>query len=177
MSKITYDNKSYINLNSGVPNVNKVTDADMNEIKSVVNDNYDEEKNDIASFFYENGDEIEFGGTTSNEVLIMPGYITSSSTTLFVTLNTPKRLDNITSVAIDSLEVEGRSQYGYLNNQSGYNEYVNEADYTISANVVAPNTITIKIVKSSAWTYGSNNTTITNNTLVTIDGYVKLTLS
>lgn len=42
MAKITYDDKSYLNQNGSVPNVNKINDSDMNEIKQVVNDNYDE---------------------------------------------------------------------------------------------------------------------------------------
>ena len=41
MAKITYDNKSYLNQNGSIPNVNKVNDTDMNEIKTVVNTNYD----------------------------------------------------------------------------------------------------------------------------------------
>ena len=36
---IAYDDKSYLNQNANIPNVNKVTDSDMNEIKSVVNNN------------------------------------------------------------------------------------------------------------------------------------------
>lgn len=40
MAKITYDNKSNIST-STAPVQNKVTDDDMNEIKSVVNSNYD----------------------------------------------------------------------------------------------------------------------------------------
>lgn len=36
---ITYANKSYINQNAGVAATNKVQDTDMNEIKSVVNNN------------------------------------------------------------------------------------------------------------------------------------------
>lgn len=42
MSKITYTNKVAINENADIPNVNKVTDNDMNEIKTVVNNNADE---------------------------------------------------------------------------------------------------------------------------------------
>lgn len=38
LSKITYDNKVSLNPQPGVAEVNKVTDANMNEIKSVVND-------------------------------------------------------------------------------------------------------------------------------------------
>ena len=36
---ITYENKIFLNENSDIPNENKVTDNDMNEIKSVVNTN------------------------------------------------------------------------------------------------------------------------------------------
>lgn len=38
---ITYDDKVYINENADIPAINKVTDDDMNEIKSVVNSNAD----------------------------------------------------------------------------------------------------------------------------------------
>lgn len=36
---ITYDDKAYLNQNPSIANINKVTDNDMNEIKSVVNNN------------------------------------------------------------------------------------------------------------------------------------------
>lgn len=42
MATITYSNKSFLNQNPSVPNVNKVTDNDMNEIKTTVNTNYNE---------------------------------------------------------------------------------------------------------------------------------------
>ena len=41
MGKITYENKVAINENAEIPNINKVTDNDMNEIKTVVNNNDD----------------------------------------------------------------------------------------------------------------------------------------
>lgn len=41
MSKITYTNKVALNENADIPNINKVTDDDMNEIKTVVNNNDD----------------------------------------------------------------------------------------------------------------------------------------
>lgn len=40
--KLTYANKVALNENADIPNVNKVTDDDMNEIKTVVNNNDDE---------------------------------------------------------------------------------------------------------------------------------------
>lgn len=42
MAMITYDNKSTLNEQPSVANVNKVTSGDMNEIKQVVNTNYGE---------------------------------------------------------------------------------------------------------------------------------------
>lgn len=36
---ITYSNKSNLNVNSQVPDINKINDTDMNQIKSVVNNN------------------------------------------------------------------------------------------------------------------------------------------
>lgn len=41
MAKITYADKSYIEQNPSIPVTNKVCDTDMNEIKSVVNNNDD----------------------------------------------------------------------------------------------------------------------------------------
>ena len=43
--KITYTDKEYLDINSDVPDKNKVTDDDLNEIKNVVNTNYDEAGN------------------------------------------------------------------------------------------------------------------------------------
>lgn len=39
MAQINYTNKSFLNRNADIPDFNKVTDNDMNEIKSVVNEN------------------------------------------------------------------------------------------------------------------------------------------
>ena len=44
MAQITYENKVKINDNPSIPDINKVTDADMNEIKNVVNTNYNEQE-------------------------------------------------------------------------------------------------------------------------------------
>lgn len=41
MAKITYNNKVALNPQPSIADINKVTDADMNEIKTSVNDAYD----------------------------------------------------------------------------------------------------------------------------------------
>ena len=45
IQNITYDNKTALNQNNDIPNINKVTASDMNEIKSVVNNNATELSN------------------------------------------------------------------------------------------------------------------------------------
>ncbi len=169
--QITYNNKSFLNQNPSIPNANKVTDDDMNEIKNVVNANYLEEKSDIANLYYEPGDEIEIGGVSATELHVTNGYISSSTQSVFVTLNTPKRLDNINSIAVNNLNVEARGVQGYLNSTSGYIEYTELSDYTITAWVSSPKSITLRLQKSSAFTNA------TNNTPVSLDGYFKFTLS
>lgn len=59
MAQITYDDKSAINVNSSVPNVNKVNASDMNEIKSVVNANW----NALADYVKEIGSTTVSGVT------------------------------------------------------------------------------------------------------------------
>lgn len=39
--RITYEDKQYVNEQPDIPNMNKVTDNDMNEIKNVINSNLD----------------------------------------------------------------------------------------------------------------------------------------
>ena len=64
---ITYDNKSYLNQNANIPNVNKVTDSDMNEIKTVVNNNASE----LTGLANQFGDYIvEEGGDFSTNLYI-----------------------------------------------------------------------------------------------------------
>lgn len=51
---ITYDDKSYLNQNSDIADVNKVNDSDMNEIKSVVNNNATELTNITGQILWTN---------------------------------------------------------------------------------------------------------------------------
>lgn len=68
MAQITYENKVKINDNPNIPNINKVTDDDMNEIKQVVNENYQELTNlitnDTGYVKYADGTLICYGKTT-----------------------------------------------------------------------------------------------------------------
>lgn len=88
--QITYQNKEYLNQNPSIPAINKVTDDDMNEIKTVVN------TNDID---------------TQNAINHINEYITaspSSDVTLTTTNATKLSLDTSTSVG-SSLSLDNGS--------------------------------------------------------------------
>lgn len=168
MAKITYDNKSNLNLNANVPNVNKVTDNDMNEIKSVVNSNFDEGKDDI---FYKTNDTLELGSTDPNNDYILPAYISAGAKEIYALIVTPKRLNNINSIVVNNATLKGRGASGYLNNSGDYLDYVQDSAYNVSAQTSSDNTILIRIVKSTAFT------NITNNTPLILDGYISFTFN
>lgn len=61
---ITYDDKQYLNQNSEIADVNKINDTDMNEIKTVVNNNATELTNVI------NAEEYSTNEVQTNKVWI-----------------------------------------------------------------------------------------------------------
>ena len=102
MAKITYDDKSYLNLNGNIPNVNKVTDNDMNEIKSVVNTNYDEF---LDNTFFKPGDTYEINYLPGQGGMYTGGTLTGSAKVLHWSITLPKSLKNITSITISNLNL------------------------------------------------------------------------
>lgn len=59
VQKITYDDKSYLNQNSDIADVNKCNDTDLNEIKSVVNNNATELTNIMGKILWTNPNPTE----------------------------------------------------------------------------------------------------------------------
>lgn len=151
MALITYQNKVASNTNSGVADINKVKAEDMNEIKSVVNTNY----NDIiGEIFFANGDTY----TSADEIYV--GNITGSTRTVQFTIPLPKRTDNITSATISDLTIIMRGISGYLNSTSTATNYVGASGYTVSVQSIGKQSITLALVKSSAFTNTTNNTPV-----------------
>lgn len=70
---IEYDDKSFLNQNLSIPNTNKVTDDDMNEIKDVVNTNALE----LSNFLQSQNNCLKFADGT----LICFGNVTITPTT------------------------------------------------------------------------------------------------
>lgn len=132
--------------------------------------------NDLEDLlFYKSGDVIELGSNIADTSFTIDGYISSSSTQLLFSIPVPKRLDKITTITARSVYVEARGHEGYLNNTSGYIEYVGESGYTFYIDKSSENTIRLRIIKSTAWTKsGGGNTS--NNVPVTLNGYFKFEL-
>lgn len=86
--------------------------------------------------------------------------VTSSKTTLISTIIVGKSLKNIKTITCTSVPSEIRGISGYLNSQSGYNEYVGVSGYTVSCYKLTNYSFGIRIVKSSAWTNVNNNTPV-----------------
>lgn len=82
MAKITYTDKVSTEVDPTIPEINKITDANMNEIKSVVNDNYD------YSIYI--GDEAD--ATSDTKLLIETDTLASLGTEITNTYSTSQVL-------------------------------------------------------------------------------------
>lgn len=92
-------------------------------------------------------------------VLPCAGLVTTSTTTVFFTLVLPKKLNNITSVTVNTLTGGMRGISGYVNGTSDSTNL--KSGYTVSAMIMDPQTLRIQITKSSAMTSTTNNTPVT----------------
>lgn len=93
VQKITYDDKSFLNQNSNIADVNKCNDTDMNEIKSVINNNATEVENiqNGLNYLSQNFSNSSCAQNTSNNLAgltlsegywIVVGYFNYSQTNL-----------------------------------------------------------------------------------------------
>ena len=89
----------------------------------------------------------------------MSGYITSASKEITFTVILPKSLKNIRSVTVNKFNCVFRGVGGYVNGTSGI-DYAAASDVTISTYITSENAITIRLVKTTAYSSATNNTTI-----------------
>lgn len=171
MAKITYVDKVTMNENPDIPAINKCQAADMNEIKTVVNENDNNagvlsalnttDKSSLVnainelydSNFYEAGDTY-----VAQNTINYTGYITASTAQVLFMLPLPKKLKNITGVEYNTFNVVMRGVSGYLNNASSYFSVLS-SPYTIITGI-GEDSLTIQITKSSAYTNVANNTPV-----------------
>ena len=146
---------------------------DSGFIDNTVNDltNYTTTNSLNTMIKYSTGDIVELGGTDGIVNYVTNGYISSGTKNLYLTITLSKNLDNITTISVNNFDVEARGANGYLNNQNGHIEYTTQTGYTVTAAKSSNNSVTIIVSKSSTW---SN---VSNNTLISVSGYIKLTLS
>lgn len=91
-----------------------------------------------------------------NVWLKLRGYLTGSAQSIRFSIAVPKRLDNISSVTINTLNVAIRkSNGGYLIN----GDVLTESNLTVTAYVCEPNYIDFYIANSGVYD-GTNNTPI-----------------
>lgn len=148
MSKITYANKVAINENPEIPDINKVTDNDMNEIKTVVNNNDDIVTNATT---YSN-DEIRVG-TWLNKPLYRKVYILSAvAGNNSYTLNpTPSNVDLMWFDLSATFLLQESTGYA----RQGIDAGATDPGYDFSARVVSKTSVNIYVGNSIA-----NNSTI-----------------
>lgn len=122
------------------------------------------------SMFYKSG-EVTLGGLTWGTALLLRGHITSGSKSVVLQAELPKSLVNINNITPKSLKFETRGIKGYINDQSGFIEYVGKSGYECIAHKTNDYALEIIITKSTAYT------NILNNTPLMAYGEIKLELS
>ena len=115
---ITYGDKSYLNQNADIPATNKVQDTDMNEIKTVVNNNANEVEN----------------------IQNAKQYVTQSFTNVSCTQNTNNNLTNFNLtegiwIVIGYFFYNGSDLRTYLTITSNNAEEINTSSYDNSGSV------------------------------------------
>lgn len=107
----------------------------------------------IDHLFYKVGDSI-------TETFYTSGYCTESATALYIVFESPKALDNITTISCSGGRVIVRTTSGgYIDNNSTGIAY-NASGYTFKWEKHDEHTIFLKINKSSAYTNVINNTPV-----------------
>ena len=133
-------------------NITKASAETMNQFQ----DNIENAINTIEttlenSVYYKSGDTYVLG-----RMIEAGGYLTGSAQSIRFSIAVPKRLDNISSVTINSLNVAIRkSNGGYLIN----GDVLTESNLTVTAYVCEPNYIDFYIANSGTYD-GTNNTPI-----------------
>lgn len=122
------------------------------------------------SMFYKSG-EVTLGGLTWGTALLLRGHITSGTKSVVLQAELPKSLVNIKNITPKSLKFETRGIKGYINDQSGFIEYVGKSGYECIAHKTNDYALEIIITKSTAYT------NILNNTPLMAYGEIKLELS
>ena len=116
-------------------------------------------------YYYKDGDKY-----TVENTLCINGCITNSTKQVIVSLPLPKSLKNINSITVDVYKPVLRGNKGYLNSNSGAQDFSSIA----TAYIVDDRTINISINRSTAFTNVDNNTPVN---VMCVTGNIELTFN
>ena len=102
--------------------------------------------------YHKPGDSITLDSYTAS------GFVTGGTLSVYLNIETPKMLDNITSFSFTSLTGGLRGIKGYLDGTSDSTNL--KSTYTLSASKTGSKSIRIQIKKNSAFTNVDNNTPV-----------------
>ena len=156
VQSITYGDKTQIYANNDVADANKVKADDMNEIKSVVNDNY----TILEGLFYKVND--TFAIQNKQDALVLAGYVSGGQKTLAFTVVCDRSLKNITTITPTTLKANVRGANSYLFTGSytdgGYN--LLSGTSSIQCWKMTDNLIGLQIAYTNTITNSVNNSTV-----------------
>lgn len=135
MAKITYADKTALNTNSQIADVNKVNDSDLNEIKSVVNDN-DTNVGDLSTLNTTDKSSIvnainellptvlystnkEFSEIANNTIITLNDDITNYQRVIFFGISNNKNLSSV-EVYLPKVDDKVIISIGNAGNTGGY---------------------------------------------------------
>lgn len=144
---MSYTKTNWVNNSS--PAINA---TNLNKIEQGIKDSADW----IDNQYFQPGEvyDVDYG-------IIRPcaGLVTTSTTTVFFELVLPKRLDNVSTITVNTLTGGMRGISGYVNGTSDSSNL--RSGYTATAQIVDEYTIRVQVTKSSAMTNTTNNTPVT----------------
>lgn len=157
MAKITYENKEFLNKNENIADKNKVNDTDLNQIKEVVNENYDDLINLIPITLFET--EKTYSSVANDTVITLNDDITNYKRVIIYGITSD---NSICNAEIYKPQVNDKIalKFGANGNRSGYYAYQDTHRlFSISSNTT---------IKYETGTYLTAHTVSQNN----IQGFV-----
>lgn len=106
--------------------------------------------------------------TFTNGYIIENGYVSTSTTEVWLTVSTPLSMENISTVTVTSLNGVMRGINGYLNNVASNTNFATASGYTVTATKQSNHEARVVIKKSSAYTNVDNNTPVSYAGAITL---------
>lgn len=97
--------------------------------------------------------------TINNNRVCAPGVVASSGKSIYVSINTPKSLENISSISVTALSGSISGINGQIANSGGSFDWLSQSGVTVSALKSADNVVRITISKSTAFSNASTTQT------------------